>query len=80
LPPEPGFAMFDSMAKMLITFGIVAVVAGLLLLGAGRIFPLGRLPGDIFFHRGNFTFYFPLVTSIVLSILLTIILNLISRR
>jgi hypothetical protein len=46
----------------------------------GRWTPLGRLPGDIVYRRGNFTFYFPLVTSILLSVLLTGILWLFSRR
>lgn len=56
----------------------------LLVLGAfftffGRLFHLGRLPGDILIQRGNFTFYFPLVTSLVLSLLLTLILNVFRR-
>jgi hypothetical protein len=41
---------------------------------------LGRLPGDIHVQRGNWSFYFPLTTSIVLSIVLTLILALLSRR
>lgn len=60
-------------------FGIFLVLIGGLLLLGGRLFGLGRLPGDIFLQRGNFSFYFPVVTCIVLSILLTIILNLIRR-
>lgn len=70
----------ESIAKMLIVFGVIAVLAGLLLLGIGKILPLGRLPGDIFFQKGSFTFYFPLVTCILLSLLLTLILNFIGRR
>jgi hypothetical protein len=61
------------LGKALIVIGVVvAIVGGLLLLG-GRI-GLGRLPGDIVFKKGSFTFYFPLVTSILLSLLLTLIL------
>jgi hypothetical protein len=41
--------------------------------------PFGRLPGDIAVRRGNFSFYFPLATSIILSILLTLILALFRR-
>jgi hypothetical protein len=41
--------------------------------------PVGRLPGDITFRRGNFTFYFPLATSIIASILLTLLLALLRR-
>lgn len=44
------------------------------------LFNLGRLPGDIYFRKGNTSFYFPLATSIIVSLLLTIILNLIFRR
>lgn len=40
---------------------------------------LGRLPGDIVFHKGNFTFYFPLVTSLLLSLLLTLVFSLFRR-
>jgi hypothetical protein len=40
----------------------------------------GRLPGDIVYRRGNFTFYFPLITSVVLSLLLTLVFWIIGRR
>lgn len=69
----------DSLGKMLLFFGGIMVVCGALLLLGGRLFGLGRLPGDIFVQRGNFTFYFPIITCIILSILLTIILNLFRR-
>ncbi|AEG60624.1 DUF2905 domain-containing protein [Desulforamulus ruminis] len=68
------------LAKMLIFFGLMLVILGGILLLAGKIPGLGRLPGDIFVQKGNFTFYFPLVTSILLSLLLTVILNLFLRR
>lgn len=71
--------MWESLGKMIIIFGISLVLIGGLLLLGSRLFGLGRLPGDIFLQRGNFSFYFPVVTCIVLSILLTIILNLIRR-
>ncbi|HHU86614.1 MAG TPA: DUF2905 domain-containing protein [Peptococcaceae bacterium] len=71
--------MWESLGKMILFFGIFLVLIGGLLLLGGRLFGLGRLPGDIFLQRGNFSFYFPVVTCIVLSILLTIILNLIRR-
>lgn len=71
---------FSWFGKMLIGFGIFALILGALLVGIGKILPLGRLPGDIFVRKGNFTFYFPLVTSIIISIILTIILNLFFRR
>lgn len=71
--------MWDSFGKLLLLFGVILAVMGGLMLVGGKLFGLGRLPGDIFIQRGNFSFYFPVVTSIVLSILLTIILNLIRR-
>lgn len=49
--------------------------AFLILLGTGWSFGLGRLPGDIMVRRGNFTFAFPIVTSIILSIILTLLIN-----
>ena len=67
-------------AKFLILSGGVVVVMGLVLLAAARIPGLGRLPGDIVIRRGNFRFYFPLATSLLLSIVLTLMLNFFSRR
>lgn len=69
----------DVLGKLLVFAGLALAGLGLLVLLAGRIPFLGRLPGDISFHRGNFTFYFPLATSIVLSIVLTVALNVIAR-
>ena len=68
------------LAKILIFLGFTMVILGGILLLAGKIPGLGKLPGDIFVQKGNFTFYFPLVTSILLSLLLTVILNLFFRR
>ncbi|HHY92423.1 MAG TPA: DUF2905 domain-containing protein [Firmicutes bacterium] len=59
--------------------GVLVFVLGLFLASAGRFLNLGHLPGDIFVRRGNFTFYFPLVTSLLLSLILTLILNLFRR-
>jgi len=58
----------------------VILVVGVVLLLAGRVAGVGRLPGDIYVERGNWTFYFPLGTSVVLSLLLTLVLWLIGRR
>ena len=58
------------MGKVLIVVGLlIAAIGALIALGA----PLGRLPGDLSYRRGNFAFYFPLGTSIVVSILLTLV-------
>ncbi len=70
----------DSLGKMLILFGVVLALLGGLLLVAGKIPYLGRLPGDIVIRRENWSFYFPLTTSILISILLTLLFSLFSRR
>ena len=65
------------MGRLLIVIGLVIAAAGVLItLGL----PLGRLPGDFSFKRGNFSFYFPLATSILASIILTLLLMLFGRR
>ncbi len=61
--------------KLLIALGIFLVVIGILIVLAPKIPYIGRLPGDIYIRRDNFTFYFSVVSSIVLSIVLTLILN-----
>ena len=68
------------LARLLIIIGIIAVAMGGLLLLAGKIPWLGRLPGDIVIQRKNVTFYFPIVTSVILSIVITVILWLLERR
>lgn len=71
---------FSWIAKMLIGLGAFIILMGLFMLLISKMSGLGRLPGDIFFRKGNFTFYFPLATSIVLSLVLTILLNFFFRR
>ena len=51
-----------------------------MLVAVGRVPWVGRLPGDIYIQRGNFTFYFPLATSLLLSVVLTLIFYLVGRR
>lgn len=65
---------------MLVILGGLILVAGLLLMLAGKInLPIGRLPGDIVVRGKNTTFYFPLTTSILLSILLSLVLYVVGR-
>jgi len=71
---------FGSLGKMIMFFGVILLALGFLITFGGKILPLGRLPGDIFVRKGNFTFYFPLVTSIILSIVLTMLLNIFFRK
>jgi len=66
--------------KFLILLGLIIAAIGGLLLFFEKIPWIGRLPGDIMIQRRNFTFYFPLVTSILLSVILTLIFWLIGRK
>jgi Protein of unknown function (DUF2905) len=63
--------------------GKALVIAGLVIAGIGLLMmagvPFGRLPGDMIVRRGNATFYFPLVTSILVSIILTLLLSFLRR-
>jgi len=64
--------------------GRFLILAGLAIAGIGLLMtwglPVGRLPGDLSYRRGNFSFYFPLATSIVVSIVLTLLMMLFGRR
>ena len=61
---------------MLILLGVLIIVIGLLLLVGEKIPWVGRLPGDIIIRKKNFTFYFPIATSILISIILTLLFTL----
>ena len=64
------------MGKSLVFLGLgIAALGLLIMLGV----PFGRLPGDFYVRRGNFSFYFPLATSVILSILLTLLFSLFRR-
>ena len=74
--------MLPNLGKMLIAVGVIFLVIGALLLFSDRLpfFRIGRLPGDVVYRRGNFTFYFPIVTSILLSLILTLLFWIFGRR
>ena len=72
--------LIADLGRTLIVIGLVMALVGVLLVVAGRVPWIGRLPGDMSIERGNWTFYFPLGTSILLSIVLTLVLWLIGRR
>jgi hypothetical protein len=67
-----------------VPLGRFLIYAGLVIAGIGLLLtlglPIGRLPGDFSYRRGNFSFYFPLATSIVVSIVLTLLMMLFGRR
>ena len=73
-------APMNDLGKILIAFGLLIALAGVVLVLVGRVPWVGRLPGDIHIQRGNFTFYFPLATSLLLSVVLTLIFYLVGRR
>lgn len=68
----------QSIGKMIITIGVLLIVLGGVLIVFQKM-GLGRLPGDIFIKKGNFTFIFPVMTSIIISIVLSLIFYLINR-
>jgi hypothetical protein len=70
----------DNFGRWLMIFGAILMVAGLIVVVASRLFNLGHLKGDIIIRRGNFTFYFPLMSCLVLSLILTLILWIFRRH
>lgn len=71
---------FEHTGKLLIIAGLVIIAIGALIILSGKISWIGRLPGDILIQKKNFTFYFPIATSVILSVLLTLIFWLFFRR
>ena len=67
----------EGLGKILLIVGGIIVVLGLLLVFSEHIPFLGKLPGDLFIKKDGFSFYFPIVTLLILSILITIIVNVI---
>jgi len=70
----------SGVGKLLMLFGGILIIVGAALVLAEKTPWLGRLPGDIYVQRPNFTFYFPLTTSILVSVVLSFVLYLLSRR
>jgi hypothetical protein len=70
----------NDIGKILVGFGLLIALAGVVLVLVGRVPWIGRLPGDIHIQRGAFTFYFPLATSLLLSVVLTLLLYVVGRR
>jgi len=71
----------EQLGRMLLVMGgILALLGLILMLGPKLPFRLGRLPFDFHYHRDNFSFYFPLGTSILLSLLLTLVFFVLNRR
>ncbi|MCS6778790.1 MAG: DUF2905 domain-containing protein [Geminicoccaceae bacterium] len=68
----------NGLGRFLVVLGIVLVVLGLAMPWLGKL-GLGRLPGDILVERENFTFYFPIATSLLISLVLSLLLWLLGR-
>jgi hypothetical protein len=76
--PMPGG--LEQLGKALIVFGPIMMAVGVFLTLSGKLSWAGRLPGDIVVERKDFTFYFPLATSIILSIVLTLLFWLFGKK
>lgn len=70
----------SDVGKTLIVLGLLIALLGVVLTFVGRVPWVGRLPGDIYVQRGNWSFYFPLATSLVLSVVLSVVFYLLGRR
>ncbi|HAG12155.1 MAG TPA: DUF2905 domain-containing protein [Desulfotomaculum sp.] len=73
--------MGEQIGRLFLAAGFLLILLGGLLTGLSKIeINLGRLPGDIFIQKGNYSFYFPIITCLLLSILLTILANYFFRK
>ncbi len=70
---------FQHLGKFLIFLGILIVVIGIVFLFSDKIPFIGKLPGDIIIKKKNFTFYFPITTSILLSLIISLIFYLLKK-
>lgn len=69
----------QQLGKILVFLGILIVIIGIVLLFSDKIPFIGKLPGDIIIKKKNFTFYFPIATSILLSIIISFIFYLLKK-
>ena len=77
---EVSTEIMEDMGRMLIVLGLVFIVAGVLITFGGRLpIRLGRLPGDIAYQGKNTSFYFPIVTCILLSVVLSLVMWVVNR-
>lgn len=67
------------LGKLLIVLGLGAILIGLVIMALSKFVSLGHLPGDIFIKGENGSFYFPIVSCIVVSVVLSVIMNLFNR-
>lgn len=67
-------------SKLLIFAGILLIALGVLIPVLSKFAGIGKLPGDIYFKKGSFIFYFPIATSLILSLVLTVIFSLFGKK
>lgn len=70
----------QEIGKIIIVFGLILIGVGLFLTFFNKIPFLGKLPGDVLIQKNNFTFYFPLATSILVSLVFTFIFWIFNRK
>jgi hypothetical protein len=70
----------NSTGKVLMLFGIIIFLVGGLFVVGGKVPWIGKLPGDIYVQKNNFTFFFPITTCIIISLTLSLLLVLLRRR
>jgi len=70
----------NSFGKALIFFGMAITLLGILLTFSGKVPWLGKLPGDIYIQKKNFSLYIPITTSIIISVILSLVLMLMRKR
>ncbi len=70
----------SELGRILIIGGAVLIAAGLMFLYGGKIGWLGHLPGDLHFRGRNFSFYFPLASSLLISLILSLLFWIFSRK
>jgi len=70
----------NSFGKALIFFGMAIILLGILLTFSGKVPWLGKLPGDIYIQKKNFSLYIPITTSIIISVILSLVLMLMRKR
>lgn len=70
---------FNMLGKILIISGFLLIIAGVFFMLWGKIPFLGRLPGDFYIQKNNFTFYFPIITCLLISIMLSLIFWIFAR-
>lgn len=71
--------MLKTVGNILIITGILTVILGLVLKFSGKFKWIGKLPGDVVIQKGNFTFYFPVVTCLLISLILSVLVYLIFK-